>query len=226
MFELDAETARQRRLAMVEEQIRRRGITDSRVLEVMVEIPRERFLPPDCAEIAYDDRAACIGCDQTISQPYMVALMTASLRLEPWHRVLEVGTGSGYQTAILSRLAADVYTVERIPALLDGARERLDGLGCKNVHYLLGDGSLGWPQEAPFDRIIVTAGAPALPPALHEQTAEGGRIVIPIGGEAHQTLVTVDKLHQRTVETPGVACRFVQLIGRQGWPGGVVDDRE
>ena len=209
---------------MVEEQIRQRGVTDPRVLEVMADIPRERFLPPAGTHIAYEDRAACIGWDQTISQPYMVALMTASLRAEPTHRVLEVGTGSGYQTAILSRLAGDVYTVERIAELLDGARKQLDALGCNNVHYLLGDGSVGWPEEAPFDRVMVTAGAPKLPPALHEQLVDGGRIVIPIGGESHQTLVTVDKLQQRTVETPGVACRFVQLIGRQAWPGDVLTE--
>ena len=219
MHDSPEDVYRERRHRMVEEQIRLRGITDPKVLAVMSEVPRERFLPPEWVELGYEDRAVCIGADQTISQPYMVGLMTELLEVEPEHRVLEVGTGSGYQTAILARLAKHVYTVERIPELLETARWRLAALGHQNVSWLVGDGSLGWPEEAPFDRVMVTAAAPRLPRALVDQLRDGGRMVIPIGGESHQTLVQVEKLENRIVETLSVSCRFVQLIGAQGWPG-------
>jgi protein-L-isoaspartate(D-aspartate) O-methyltransferase len=184
----------------------------------MEQVPRERFLPLDARDSAFMDQASAIACGQTISQPFMVAIMTADLRLEPHHRVLEIGTGSGYQTAVLSRLAAGVYTIERIEPLLDAARELLESLGVANVFYRLGDGSVGWPQEAPFDRIVVTAGAPEIPRPLLDQLADGGRLVIPVGGAFEQTLTIVDRRGNQTREFPQFACRFVKLIGEQAWP--------
>jgi protein-L-isoaspartate(D-aspartate) O-methyltransferase len=205
------------RRQMVDEQIRSRGIRDPRVLEAMEQVPRERFVPPENRDEAFNDRALPIAWNQTISQPYMVAVMTDCLKLEPHHRVLEIGTGSGYQTAILARLAAEVYTIERISPLVDSARELLISLGVENVRYRCGDGSLGWPEAAPFDRIIVTAGAPRVPEALPRQLAEGGRLVIPVGGEQKQTLIIVESIRGRIVEHPRLGCRFVKLIGDQAW---------
>lgn len=203
---------------MVFEQIHARGIRNERVLRAMEEIPRERFLPPEQAKNAFADAAVPIDAGQTLSQPYMVAAMTAQLDLQPHERVLEIGTGSGYQTAILARLAREVYTIERIASLQDAARILLRELGMENVKYRVGDGTQGWPEEAPFDAIMVTAGAPELPEPLIAQLAEGGRMVIPVGGSEEQTLTTVVRRAGRTIETPGMACRFVKLIGRQGWP--------
>jgi len=204
---------------MIAWQLRDRGIRDARVLEVMGGLPRERFLAPEHAAWAYDDRAVPIGLGQTISQPYMVALMTEALRAGPGDRVLEIGTGSGYQTAVLARLVRRVYTVERLGELSTAARARLAELGLDNVDYRVGDGTLGWPEEAPFDRIIVTAGAPDVPPALVEQLGEGGVLVIPAGAEEHQVLLRVSKHGRRLDRESLVGCRFVRLIGRQGWPG-------
>jgi len=203
---------------MVFEQIHARGIRNERVLRAMEEIPRERFLPPEQAKNAFADAAVPIDAGQTLSQPYMVAAMTAQLDPQPHERVLEIGTGSGYQTAILARLAREVYTIERIASLQDAARILLRELGMENVKYRVGDGTQGWPEEAPFDAIMVTAGAPELPEPLIAQLAEGGRMVIPVGGSEEQTLTTVVRRAGRTIETPGMACRFVKLIGRQGWP--------
>jgi len=203
---------------MVFEQIHARGIRNERVLRAMEEIPRERFLPPEQAKNAFADAAVPIDAGQTLSQPYMVAAMTAQLDPQPHERVLEIGTGSGYQTAILARLAREVYTIERIASLQDAARILLREMGMENVKYRVGDGTQGWPEEAPFDAIMVTAGAPELPEPLIAQLAEGGRMVIPVGGSEEQTLTTVVRRAGRTIETPGMACRFVKLIGRQGWP--------
>lgn len=200
------------RRAMVERQLVRRGITDPGVLQALGEVPRERFVPPELRHRAYDDCALPIGCEQTISQPYIVALMTQALELDGRQRVLEVGTGSGYQTAVLSRLARQVYTVERHPDLLAQAAQRLSDLGCTNVVYLLGDGSRGHPPEAPYDRILVTAAAAELPPALWEQLAEGGVLVLPLGPPRNQVLFQVRKVEgkPRSVELCG--CRFVPLV--------------
>ncbi len=206
------------RKRMVDEQIRARGVRDPRVLEAMEQVPRERFLPADRVAEAFADRALPIDCGQTISQPFMVASMTELLDVQSTHRVLEIGTGSGYQTAILSRLAAHVYTIERIRALQENARRLLASLGVANVSYAVGDGTLGWPEAAPFDRIMVTAGAPEVPRALVDQLADGGRLVIPIGGRNEQTLTVVEQRGGRTIEMPRYACRFVQLIGRNAWP--------
>jgi len=202
---------------MVEDQLRNRGIDDERVLEVMGRLPRERFVLPGDQSAAYDDQALPIQAGQTISQPYMVGLMTQLLDVEPTDRILEVGTGSGYQTAILASLAGHVYSIERLDVLSELAGRRLAELGLTNVTFRVGDGTLGWPSEAPFDGIMVTAGAPRIPPALVEQLADGGRLVVPVGGESHQTLTVIERRGQTTIERPGIACRFVPLIGQAGW---------
>lgn len=204
---------------MVADQIRARGITDERVLEAMEQVPRERFIPPASATEAFSDRALSIDCGQTISQPYIVAAMTAPLRLQPEHRVLEIGTGSGYQTAVLARLAGHVYTIERLKPLLTGAGPLLASLGIDNVSYRLGDGSVGWPEMAPFDGIIVTAAAPEVPRSLLDQLVSGGRLVIPVGPQGEQTLTIVERIGDKTREMPQFPCRFVKLIGREAWSG-------
>ncbi|MDP3040577.1 MAG: protein-L-isoaspartate(D-aspartate) O-methyltransferase, partial [Deltaproteobacteria bacterium] len=179
------------RLAMVEEQLRRRDISDPRVLEAMAKVPRQSFVPADYQPAAYEDRPLSIGEGQTISQPYMVAIMTQSLELKGKERVLEIGTGSGYQTAILAELSQVVFTVERIPTLIQKAQMILEVLGHRNIFFLTGDGTKGWPDKAPFEGIIVTAGAPEIPKTLLSQLAEGGRLVIPVGPRYTQTLYKV-----------------------------------
>lgn len=214
------------RQRMIEEQIRSRGVHDPRVLDAMASLPRERFLPPSERGMAYEDRALPIECGQTISQPFIVGYMTEVLAVTPDSTVLEIGTGSGYQTAVLARLARVVHSVERIDALRERAAENLAGLQLTNpfaaqgkIFLHSGDGSLGLPAFAPFDRIIVTAAAPRIPPSLVEQLVDGGRLVIPVGGPTEQTVVCVVREGSRTVETPMLACRFVKLIGREGWEG-------
>lgn len=202
---------------MVEQQIRGRGIRDPRVLAAVEAIPRERFVAPEFQVMAYEDRALPIDRDQTISQPYIVAYMTEALRVEQDHKVLEVGTGSGYQSAILAQLTDCVHTVERHQSLADAAAARFAALNITNVTLHIGDGSLGWPAEAPFDRIIVTAAAPSVPDRLVDQLVDGGRMVIPVGDTDQQTLIVVVKRAGRTVEHPSVACRFVRLIGEAAW---------
>ncbi len=202
---------------MVAEQISSRGIEDLRVLAAMEEVPRELFVPSEKRDGAFSDAALPIACGQTISQPYIVAYMTACLAVEPHHRVLEIGTGSGYQTAVLARLAGEIYTIERVGALLTAARSLLDSLGASNVRYREGDGSLGWPEFAPFDRIMVTAAAPRVPQSLVQQLCDGGRLVIPVGGESQQTLTLVRLENGRVIETPRLPVRFVKLYGNQAW---------
>lgn len=199
-------------------QIEARGICDPRVLTAIEGIPREQFVLPSMEHLAYEDRALAIEAGQTISQPYIVAFMTNALRLEEDHKVLEVGTGSGYQTAIISRLAAAVYTVERIAELSRAAGERLAVLDCQNVHQRVGDGALGWEEESPFDRIIVTAGAPIVPQALIEQLADDGRLVIPVGPAEQQRLTILVRRPGRIVERPSIPCRFVKFVGQGAWP--------
>jgi protein-L-isoaspartate(D-aspartate) O-methyltransferase len=211
------EECRASRRRMVDEQIRGRGIDDPRVLAAMEEVPRELFVPPQKRDAAFSDGALPLGCGQTISQPYVVAYMTACLEVQAHHRVLEVGTGSGYQTAVLARLAAEVYTIERVGALLSAARALLDSLGVGNVRSREGDGSLGWPEFAPFDRIMVTAAAPRVPESLVRQLGEGGRLVIPVGGVAQQTLTLIRLENGRVIETPRLPVRFVKLVGDQAW---------
>ncbi|HSQ00997.1 MAG TPA: protein-L-isoaspartate(D-aspartate) O-methyltransferase [Candidatus Dormibacteraeota bacterium] len=201
-------------------QLRARGVDDPAVLAAMREVPREAFIAAELAEFAYEDAPLPILSGQTISQPYIVAVMTAALALEPHHRVLEIGTGSGYAAAILSRIAADVYTVERHQELAAAAERRLHDLGYGNVHVVHGDGTLGWPAHAPYDAIVVAAGGPDVPPALLEQLAVGGRLVIPIGSSPRtQELVRVQRLADDSYHREDLgAVRFVPLIGAAGWP--------
>jgi protein-L-isoaspartate(D-aspartate) O-methyltransferase len=214
---MDETAARLDRLDMVEGQIAARGISDERVLAAMREVPRHRFVPAARRAEAYDDRPVPIGEGQTISQPYMVAIMTAVLAPRETDRVLEIGTGSGYQTALLSRLASSVTSIERHPSLAGEAADRLRELGFHNVEIIVGDGTEGWPAGAPFDRILVTAGAPRVPETLRSQLADTGRLVIPVGPPGHQRLTTVDR-HGDAFETrEGEGCTFVPLIGRHGW---------
>lgn len=207
------------RTHMVQIQLRGRGIADPAVLEAMGRIPRELFIPPELAPGAYVDHAMTIGHDQTISQPYMVALMTEALGLRGDERVLEVGTGSGYQCAVLASLAREVYTVERIAGLAERARDLLvDRLSYGNVHVRTGDGSLGWPEAAPFQAIVVTAAAPAPPPSLLEQLdPDGGRLVVPVGDRSVQHLVRVERRGTEYTSDVTTACRFVPLLGSEGW---------
>lgn len=206
------------RQSMVRDQLMRRGIRSQKVLEAMLQVPRERFVQTYPLEEAYSDQAMPIDCGQTISQPYMVALMTEALDLSGRERVLEVGTGSGYQTAILALLAAEVISIERHAELSARARQVLGELGCTNVELVVGDGTLGWPARAPYDRILVTAGAPKVPPALWEQLAEGGILVIPVDcgdGQMLERLTKVSGLARREAIT---GCRFVPLVA--GMPPG------
>ena len=209
------EIARKR---MVQEQIIARGISSPRVIETLLKIPRHLFVQEAMADQAYNDGALPIGEKQTISQPFMVALMTELLELKPQDHVLEIGTGSGYQTAVLASLCRRVWTIERIRSLAMQARKVLDTLHLLNVNIKVGDGTLGWPEEAPFDAILVTAGAPAVPEALAEQLAPGGRLVIPVGNEANQTILRIRKEADGSLtRETGIGCRFVPLIGQQGW---------
>ncbi len=205
------------RIAMVERQIRRRGVRDPRLLAAMAKVPRHCFVPEPYRAHAYEDHPLPIGRNQTISQPYIVAVMTEALALTGEERILEVGTGSGYQTAILAELGKEVFTVERLAELSEQARKILHSLGYTTIHFAVGDGSRGWPEFAPYDAIVVTAGAPEIPDPLYEQLAEGGRLVIPVGDHAHQELFQIVK----TPEGPDVRnlgpCRFVDLLGTHAW---------
>jgi protein-L-isoaspartate(D-aspartate) O-methyltransferase len=203
---------------MIRTQIVDRGIDDAHVVEAIRQVPREKFFPRKSADLAFLDQAAPIGHGQTISQPYIVALMTQRLDLRPHHKVLEIGTGSGYQTAILSRMAGEVFSIERVKPLLDEAFERLLDLGYRNVHFKFGDGTLGWRDAAPFDRILIAAGAPELPrQLLLNQLKEGAKAVMPIGPDEQQMLVEVTRLGNELLSKEVCACRFVKLIGEEGW---------
>lgn len=210
-----------KRRHMVETQIRARGIKDPRVLEAMGKTPREAFVPAELTDRAYADGALPIGFGQTISQPYIVALMIEALELAGGERVLDVGTGSGYATAILAEIAGEVIGIEREPALAEAARQRLRRLGYGNVEVITGDGSMGWPAKAPYQAIVVAAGAPAAPEALCEQLADGGRLVLPVGeNRAWQRLERWRKRADGGFDTEYLAdVRFVPLIGEAGWPG-------
>jgi len=214
--DLDYEQARRR---MVERDLRGRDITDPDVLRIVAAIPREKFVLPEQRDRAYFDHPLPIGAGQTISQPYIVALMTQLLRVHPDCEVLEIGTGSGYQTVILACLAGRVYTIERLADLSSAAREVLGKLGVENVEYAVGDGSLGWPANRTFDRIILTAAVPEFPPPLVTQLAETGVMVAPLGVDAVQELTVVEKRLGKLIERQVSACRFVRLIGEHGFPG-------
>ncbi len=203
---------------MVQDQLERRDIRDERVLEAMRTLPRHHFIPHDRSELAYRDQAVPLGQGQTISQPYMVAAMTEALALRPQDRVLEIGTGSGYQTAIIAGLAAEVFTVERISSLAEMAQHTLGDLGIESVRFRVGDGSMGWPEESPYDGIMVTAGAPSPPESLTDQLSpEGGRLVIPVGDREIQTLYRYTRMGVEITRETYMACRFVPLLGEEGW---------
>jgi protein-L-isoaspartate(D-aspartate) O-methyltransferase len=212
--ELDYQAACQ---AMVRDQLKRREITDSRVLWAMGTTPRHLFVPPEWRAQAYSDRALPIGAGQTISQPYMVALMLQQLALQGTERVLEIGTGSGYQTALLCQLAAQVYSLEYVPELAAQAGEMLSQLGYQDVRLIVGDGGLGLPDCAPYDSILVAAAAPKAPPPLLAQLANGGRLVVPIGTSTQQELRCITKHAEGYDEQHSVRCRFVLLRGQEGW---------
>jgi len=197
---------------MVETQIRARGVRDPRVLDAMETIPRRLFVPGELAESAYNDEPLPIGSGQTISQPYIVAYMTELLELRGDEKVLEVGTGSGYQTAVLAALAAEVWTVEIVAELSESAKSRLDGLGYTNVHFKVGDGSAGWPEAGPFDAIMVTAAPAAVPGVLEEQLADSGRMIIPVG-EFSQSLFLIRREGRAFLRRELIGVRFVPLVG-------------
>jgi protein-L-isoaspartate(D-aspartate) O-methyltransferase len=205
------------REAMVENQIIARGITDTRVLAAMRSIPRHAFVPEKFASEAYDDHPLPVGAGQTISQPYIVALMTSRLLLSGKEKVLEIGTGSGYQAAILAMLAGEVHSVERIPELAESAQKTLKELGIKNVFVYTADGSLGWPDAAPYDRIIVTAAAPAVPKELTEQLKQGGRLIIPVGERWNQMLEEWERTDAGLEKRDVLPVVFVPLLGEKGW---------
>ncbi len=205
---------------MVDTQIKMRGVDDPRVLAAMQRVPRHLFVPQPLWDQAYNDYPLPIGEDQTISQPYIVALMTEALELQAGDRVLEIGTGSGYQAAVLAELAAKVYSIDRLASLAEKARQVLAELGYTNFQMRVGDGTQGWPEEAPFDAILVTAGAPQVPRPLVEQLALGGRLVVPVGDRFSQTLTRV-RLTRDGVKFDYLGgCRFVRLIGKYGWQEG------
>lgn len=209
----------ERRAQMVRSQLERRGVDSPRVLRAMGLVPRELFVPPAVRTQAYSDHALGIAHGQTISQPYMVAVMSAALELEGWERVLEVGTGSGYQCAVLAELAREVWSVERIPELAESASDLLASLGYGNVNVRTGDGSSGWPEAAPYQGIVVTAATPRVPtPLLQQLDPDGGRLVAPVGDRELQSLSVVER-HGTQFETHrSIGCRFVPLLGREGWP--------
>ena len=207
-------TARER---MVDVQLKRRGIADEAVLDAFRVVPREAFVSSEFAESAYDDHPLPIGEGQTISQPYVVAVMAEAARLGSASRVLEVGAGSGYAAAIYSRLAREVITIERHRSLAERARGTIAALGYRNVEVIEGDGSLGYPQRGPYDAILVAAGAPAPPPSLKEQLAEGGRLVIPVSVDSHQDLKVITRHGDDYEEESLGGVRFVPLLGQEGW---------
>ena len=202
---------------MVEEQLVRRGVTDTRVLDVMRRVPRHRFVEEALRDRAYGDHPLPIGEQQTISQPYLVGLMTSLLELSGREKVLEIGTGSGYQTAVLAGLARRVCSIERLGPLATRARALLEALGYLNVWVRVGNGTLGWPDEAPFDRVLVAAGGPSVPPPLFDQLADGGRMVLPIGDAAGPTLTLVERVSGEMRTRAFGECTFVKLVGKYAW---------
>ena len=211
-------TPEEQRQRMVREQLEGRGISEPRVLAAFLKVPRHAFVPETLQHEAYADHPVPIGGGQTISQPYMVALMTQLIRLQGHERVLEVGTGSGYQLAILAELALEVYSVERVPELASQALHRVSDLGYLNVKMTSVNGSIGWPEHAPYDGIVVTAAAPRIPQPLLDQLADGGRLVVPVGAQDSQMLVLAEKQQQRVEVKEITRCVFVPLIGEHGWP--------
>lgn len=205
------------RTNMIASQLKARGITNKKVLSVMQKIPRHVFVGENVKDSAYDDHPLPIGENQTISQPYMVALMTDLLKLSGRERVLEIGTGSGYQTAVLASLCKHVFTIDRFSSLIHNAKEHLDEIGLMNVSFLAGDGTLGWPEQAPFDCILVTAGSPNIPEPLVSQLDNNGIMVIPVGSLFSQNLKVITKKDDKIKIENTIDCVFVKLIGEHGW---------
>ena len=216
----EEERFRRARQDMVESQILARGIKDGRVIAAMRRVPRHLFVPEVFREEAYTDKALPIGQGQTISQPYMVAASLEAIGLQGGEKVLEIGAGSGYVTALLAELAAKVRAIERVPELSRAARERLERAGCTNFLLWTADGTYGWPEEAPFDAIIVSAFSPGIPPACIDQLAQGGRLVIPVGGPDTQKLVLITRRKSGISKKVLGDCRFVRLVGKDGWREG------
>lgn len=206
-----------RRVAMVELQLRQRGIRDERVLAAMGKVPRHEFVPASLQDVAYQDQPLPIGEEQTVSQPYIVAEMLERLLLQPSHKVLEVGTGSGYQTALLAELVAEVFSIERHPTLAESARQVLERLVYNTVHLRVGDGSLGWPEAGPFDALIVSAAVPQIPQSLVAQMKPGARLIAPVGTPEAQELQLVQLLEGEVIIRRLDGCRFVPLIGKEGF---------
>jgi protein-L-isoaspartate(D-aspartate) O-methyltransferase len=204
---------------MVRTQLIPRGIKDERLLRAMRKVPRHLFVDESIQYKAYEDMALSISEGQTISQPYMVAIMTELLELKGNEKVMEIGTGSGYQAAVLAELAKEVYTIERFETLVQKTQEKLRSLGYINIYVKVGDGTLGWPEEAPFDRIIITAGTPRIPEPLIQQLSQGGIIVAPVGERFAQQLLKVKKSEDRLSEEYYTPCVFVPLVGKYGWDG-------
>lgn len=207
------------RRRMVDKHLKKRGISDPRVIDAMEKVPRHKFVEEALQSQAYTDYALPIGEKQTISQPYIVALMSEAAQLQGSEKVLEIGTGSGYQAAVLAQLAEHVYSVERLVILARRARRILDSIGCNNVHIKVSDGTVGWPEHEPYDVIVVTAGAPEVPQEYLAQLAPGGRLIIPVGEYNTQTLRRVTRKLDNTFSSEDlIMCRFVPLIGKRGWP--------
>jgi len=202
---------------MVRSQILSRGVRDQRVIAALLEVPRHLFVDQGMRAQSYSDNALPLCQGQTISQPYMVAAMTEMLEVAPTDKVLEIGTGSGYQAAVLSKLSKHVYSIERLEALSETAEKNLRAADMENIHLRCGDGTLGWPEEAPFDKIVITAGAPSVPEALFAQLAEGGRMIIPVGNRAIQSLKLIEKSGGEQIVKSSMDCVFVPLLGKQGW---------
>lgn len=205
---------------MIEQQIKRRGINNLKVLKAMEKVPRHEFVEEGLKGVAYQDNPLPIGMDQTISQPYIVALMTDLLDISDGHKVLEIGTGSGYQAAVISHLAMSVITVERIPKLFKNAKETLRKLGYNNITVVMADGSIGYREYSPYDRIIVTAASPSVPDELVAQLVNGGKMVIPVGDRITQKLLILKKEGDKETKTDSIDVRFVPLKGRKGWQDG------
>lgn len=207
----------QARFRMVDEQLKARGLLDERLIKAFRKVPRHLFIPKEFQREAYADHPLPIGVNQTISQPYIVALMVSLLRLQGHERVLEIGTGSGYQTAILAELALEVYSIERLQELLLPTQKRLEHSGYQNIHFRVSNGSLGWPEHAPFDGILVSAAAPKIPTPLLEQLGDPGHMILPIGPQQAQMLVEVEKRHGEVFQREVASCVFVPLLGQYGW---------
>lgn len=211
------DTLADKKKSMIDSQLKSRGILSLEVLKAMSVVPREKFVSPEFIEVAYNDGPLTIGSGQTISQPYMVAMMTEALMLKKNDRVLEIGTGSGYQTAVLQEISAHIYTVERISSLAESARKLLCSLGYSDISIKVGDGTLGWPEEAPFDAIIVTSGSPSVPETLISQLSDGGRMIIPVGKRNYQRIIRIIRSDESYSKEEMISCVFVPLIGKYGW---------